>query len=292
MSKIRRFVTAATLAACALAPAVAMAQSILFLSTAESTTDNYYSASIKNFQEYFGISILDRSDKLTNSTISAADFNGIDIVLVATGKKDITSANYTVLEEQMKTNHNLGFIIFSDGCSDCGNGLSNFSSTISSATSMSLGTGPYKSTAAESLNTSSIYQSYFSGRDPIYAEYYSTISGASDDNWLYGDSKDSALAIFVPRTQMNAGKGACIFMASDLTLWKNSLATTSPPPGRNQGATLASTLLGAVQPGGAACNVKPSGGGTAAPVPTTGWPALLGLSALLPLLAVRRRRRK
>lgn len=40
------------------------------------------------------------------------------------------------------------------------------------------------------------------------------------------------------------------------------------------------------------CTTKAAPSGNAAPVPTTGWPALLGLGALLPLLAARRRRRE
>lgn len=129
----------------------------------------------------------------------------------------------------------------------------------------------------------------------------------------------AAYAILIPQNQYNDGKGSCTFFVTDSNVFDaQTLQTLHPEDGHQdhqaQQIHIAETLLAqsknayndANNPGAmcyqtrkkpelvkaadGTCKLKATPGGGAAAVPTTGWPALLGLSVLLPLLARRRRR--
>lgn len=142
-------------------------------------------------------------------------------------------------------------------------------------------------------------------------------------------NENSSYGTFVPFWQSNYGKGACLYMATDnnmfdnttggitqhnniaqmvMNMYKGACQVTAEQAGICTGINLsagercqlvnapagtpASELVVQATADGVCKNqmwkIFPPG----APVPTTSWPALFGLGALLPLLATRRRRRK
>ena len=268
MTILKKLATAAAFVLCALAPATAMAQKALFLSTeVASADDSLYGVSVRAardaFKNKFGTdNFTDGTDKLSSATISDGDFQGINVVVVATGKADITEDNYDVLANQIKNNPNLAFIIFSDGCgNNCKNNwgseehkpnnliangiLRRFVNTINGAAGMMLGVGDTDfNSDTIPLNNASKYSGIFSRQGEIDVQQYALITNAAEENKLYANDGDDALAIFVPKTQMNGG--ACVFLAGELTMWKGGFS--------DQRQMLTDTLYSAVNPNSAACN--------------------------------------
>lgn len=152
----------------------------------------------------------------------------------------------------------------SDGCESCiiGNSsvpgsndaLGAFLGVVNGATGMQVSYTRnlyiYSNTAPALLNTGSMYSSYFTALPSIKADGYGAILKANGYNEIYGTHSSGALAIFVPQKQMSDGKGACTFLAGDLSIFKNSFSS--------QHNDVAKTLIKNMQPSSAACTRAPA----------------------------------
>ena len=264
MSLIKKLAAAAAISLCALAPATALAQKVLFLSTGQETNDKgAYKSSTENASNYFKEKVGDDNFRSginalsSDGSINDDDLAWAEVVVIATGEKAITANNKKKLKTMMADSQK-AYIIFSDGCdssTSCKDNLDTFASIVGNATGMPLTIGDSKAgTKVGKLNSASAYGSHFSGLPTFNVERYREISGATVDNQLYHiktDSSDSALAVFVPATQTG---GACIFLAGEMTMWKDGFTKNA---GSNDQSGKLLTLLDTVQPGSTACEADP-----------------------------------
>ena len=270
MTIFKRIAAAAAIALCALAPTAALAEKVLFLSTGPEVNDSGtgpHQTAIDNIHTYlsgkYGDGYSDWRNKLSTGTIDTASdkFKEAEIFVLAVGAVGINQDELDKLKAKMK-DENVSFIIFAEGCDDntakvkgstaCQKNINDVTKFVGDATTLKLKDGGTTGgVTTKPRNLSSSYSSYFSALSGIKIERYRTISGAKADNQLYGADGDSAFAIFVPTTQTGA---ACVFLAGDLTMWKDGSGSDGF---KAQRTTLGNTLLANVKPGSAACTAAP-----------------------------------
>ena len=301
----------AALLLCALAalaaPAHAAPKNVLFLSTADNdpTGVNIIRNTFSAFQAEAanqGWTFTDKRGALNPSfaghadTVSAdrslaeSDLKNAGIIIVETVYEVIEDSLYNLVANQMKTNPDTTFIIISDGCCKRSANFDKFVVDIAGMAGWgSTSAKPYPENITSKLNPASPYSKHFAGLPEIKVSVFAAIENVPRDFALYLGKDASAspnpppaqveaLGVFIPKWAANGG--ACSFFVGDSSIFDANTARQAQQP------VFAQLFMQAATSGSACKKAAPAS--TAAPVPATGWPALLGLGALLPWLARRR----
>ena len=260
MSPLKTLCAAAALA-CALLPASALAAGkVLFLSTDELTSPGVNGVEIMNgayeaFEQAAGgaANIIDKRQYLTNGTLAASDFTGVDVVVVQSVYKPITAANMAFLANLMQTRPDLTFVMFIDGCCSTAGNISS------------------------PLNASSPYQAGFAGVPQLMGNAYDLITNVPGGYALFLNhgatppatltTPTNAYGLVLPQKRASAGQGACTVFVADTSIFHN-------PPHSPQRGPLAAAALAAARNASGAC-----AGNTIEPDLT---PELSGPNALQP----------
>lgn len=175
---------AAAALACALLPASALAAGkVLFLSTDELTSPGVNGVEIMNgayeaFEQAAGgaANIIDKRQYLTNGTLAASDFTGVDVVVVQSVYKPITAANMAFLANLMQTRPDLTFVMFIDGCCSAAANITPATAALSAMTGWTLGRSSSGGNISSPLNASSPYQAGFAGVPQLMGNAYDLIT--------------------------------------------------------------------------------------------------------------------
>ena len=284
MSPLKTLCAAAALA-CALLPASALAAGkVLFLSTDELTSPGVNGVEIMNgayeaFEQAAGgaANIIDKRQYLTNGTLAASDFTGVDVVVVQSVYKPITAANMAFLANLMQTRPDLTFLMFIDGCCSTAANITPATAALSAMTGWTLGRSSSGGNISSPLNASSPYQAGFAGVPQLMGNAYDLITNVPGGYALFlnqGATPPATLAtptnaygLVLPQKRASAGQGACTVFVADTSIFHN-------PPYSPQRGPLAAAALAAARNASGAC-----AGNTIEPDLT---PELSGPNALQP----------
>lgn len=284
MSPLKTLCAAAALA-CALLPASALAAGkVLFLSTDELTSPGVNGVEIMNgayeaFEQAAGgaANIIDKRQYLTNGTLAASDFTGVDVVVVQSVYKPITAANMAFLANLMQTRPDLTFVMFIDGCCSTAANITPATAALSAMTGWTLGRSSSGGNISSPLNASSPYQAGFAGVPQLMGNAYDLITNVPGGYALFLNhgatppatltTPTNAYGLVLPQKRASAGQGACTVFVADTSIFHN-------PPYSPQRGPLAAAALAAARNASGAC-----AGNTIEPDLT---PELSGPNALQP----------
>lgn len=267
--------------ALALLSNVAFGQSVLFLTTNEAghtSGSGNTAGALDNMASEFtaaGADVTRQSDVLTAANgISASTFTNpatgqpYDIVLIGAAYGLIHASNWTVLQAAMETRAANAFVMFIDGCGNCGAKVDELAAVLSNVTGLTLGTSPNDNTPDAQpfyLNTASPFQASFAGLNPIVGYYTRYITNVPANNILYKrrttgttnppnpTGPGNAYGVLFPTAQSNNGQGACLFAVDDLSVF---IDHSTSGWAQNQGK-IAPAFLNAVSADGA-CGIPAS----------------------------------
>ena len=225
-------VVAATLAL--LPGAAAAADKVLLLTTAETTLvgTTIMQRLLDAYQGAAGAgNVIDRRGALTNASLAAADFNGADIVVVASANEAIAAANMTLITSLMNTRPDLHFVMFVDSCCHRPQNIDPIVSRLNAATGWSLSLTYTSGPTTSPLNTNSPYRTSFASLTSITGFNYATINNTPGAYALYlpqgatppaPTASAGAFGLFVPQKRVNAGQGSCTWFFVDASPFFNT----------------------------------------------------------------------
>ncbi|MEG0921729.1 MAG: hypothetical protein RSD57_06840 [Comamonas sp.] len=210
------------------------AATALLLSTDEIKPDtiSYMSAALDSLNKALGpTKVTDKRDALSNSatvSLSDADFQGQNIILLVTGYEAIDAARWAVVKNQLFTNPDAIFLFFVDGCCSSATNMEEVTKALDAATGLGLTTARYSNTfyVESLLNRNSPYSSDFESQPAISGLDAALISNVPSELALYlppdastltpgaGERVD-ALGFLVPKALNHGGQGACSFVLAD-----------------------------------------------------------------------------
>ncbi len=230
---LRPLCAAAVAAACVLTPSVALANKVLFLSTAEVPQVGPGGPAIMNtafegFRDAAGgpANIIDRRGALTNEALTTSDFDGVDVVVVQSVYNTISAANMALIQNLADTRPDLTFALFLDGCCQTASNLTPMLTFLSGKTGWTLTPATSIGSVINSpLNTASPYSSTFSAVNPLVGEAYELVPNVPAGYALYlphGATPPATLSttvqsygLILPQKRMNNGAGACTMLVAD-----------------------------------------------------------------------------
>ncbi|MDO5624976.1 MAG: hypothetical protein Q4G71_09830 [Pseudomonadota bacterium] len=274
-----RHALAATVLGLACAPA--LAQNVLFLSTAETNGGNL--AAVNNAKNAFNAewtsrnpapaanSFVDGAGRLSSATDSlTTDLADAKLVVLV----GVVAANATRLQEvtaAMQNRPDLLVVAFIDGC--CG-GASNFQHFLPGVNTLVPDWGGIAAsgliaryTTAE-LNTASPYQASFAnaGVANVFGAWYGTLANVPPAYALYSAAPrgnppgpSGTYSMFVPQRASNGGAGACLFLTADASPFENRTAANQIPADGSQYRNLATAFFNAAFDPNGAC-AQPAAG--------------------------------
>ena len=225
--------------ACALLPASALAAGkVLFLSTDELTSPGVNGVEIMNgayeaFEQAAGgaANIIDKRQYLTNGTLAASDFTGVDVVVVQSVYKPITAANMAFLANLMQTRPDLTFVMFIDGCCSTAANITPATAALSAMTGWTLGRSSSGGNISSPLNASSPYQAGFAGVPQLMGNAYDLITNVPGGYALFLNhgatppatltTPTNAYGLVLPQKRASAGQGACTVFVADTSIFHN-----------------------------------------------------------------------
>jgi hypothetical protein len=229
------------LAAILAVPMAAQAQAkgnMLFLSVTETvagsiTQQNSAWATFSAQATAMGLTPLDRRGALSSATTPLSVPANTKLVVVAVHTAVPNAARLNELTTLMSTRPDLAFILFIDGC--CSNltpYITAINSTIKPATWPTLTLGAVDNSLFPApLNTASLYAPTFAaaGLTTMTVNAYTPIFNVPLDYALYTKTAlpnppptivtQPIAGFFMPQTASNGGKGACLFLTADLSVF-------------------------------------------------------------------------
>ncbi len=270
----------------------AAAPQVLFLSTNESGSglslaNDAYNAFANNSTVISLEGLIDGRGKLGNAQtsdgltdLSSSDFDDVTMVVITTVYARIDPDAIPVLREAILNRPDLLFIIFADGCCEARTppavNVTPLIDILNEGTGWGLTTTHTPSGIVSRLNTASPYAASFATLDPFRGTFYRLINNVPADNVVYlpsgvtaipADPTSSAYSLILPRRQLNAGAGACLFLTPD----------ASPFGTSGQGPRIADAFMDAAFAADGACQLPIAG--VPDLVPQLSGPAILSVGS-------------
>ena len=239
-------------------PLQAQTRALVLGDSTTSGSGDYFNAAIAEMQAVLGAANVASIGNLDVNNLVPADLldgggNKYDIIVVTAVYEGFTASNRALLQTAVQNRTANAFFLFPDQCSMCAANVDNITlPLINAATGWGITKGPIPGgPGVVNLNTNSPLHTSFTPVNPMSVNNYTTLSNVPADNVLYmrygvalpatGTAPtNNVAALIVPRAQSFGGRGACMFVISDV----NPLAIPGNPPVGRLGGSLVAAVAG------------------------------------------------